>query len=43
MSSPSLSWAAMALYKELDDLWGDITGTLIEFFLREIGGGMGHS
>jgi hypothetical protein len=32
----------MALYKELDDLWGDITGTLIELFLREISGGMGH-
>jgi len=33
----------MALQKELGDLWSDITGTLIEFFFREIGGGMGQS
>jgi hypothetical protein len=33
----------MPLQKELGDLWSDITGTLIEFFFREIGSGMGHS
>ena len=42
MASPYFSTSIMALQEELGDLWGDITGTLIEFFFREIRSGMGH-